>query len=93
MKFNSEVYNKIYHAESADNIGSAGGVVEPQQKDNQKPQEQTEAQKQSDKDININIRVDAGEKPEDEKTAETDKSQPEDNGGEDPTATSESEDE
>ena len=86
MRFASDVYNKIYHAESGDagNSGNAGGVVDPQQpKDSQKPEEQTEAQKQSDKDININIRVDAGEKPEE--TAETDNNQP-DTSGEDPDA-------
>ena len=93
MRFASDVYNKIYHAESgeAGNSGNAGGVVDPQPKDNQKPDEQTEAQKQSDKDININIRVDAGEKADDEKTAETDKAQPDEAGATDPQATSESE--
>ena len=94
MKFNSEVYNQIYHAENneAGNGGNMGGVVDPQQpKDSQKPEEQTDAQKQSDKDININIRVDAGEKPADE-TAETENSQPDNEAGAtDPKAASESE--
>ncbi len=56
MKFDSETYNKIYHAPEADNIEAGGGVVEPQAKPDEK-EETTDGQTQRNNDINVNINV------------------------------------
>lgn len=75
MKFNSEVYEKVYHAETADGqqARSEGGVVEPQPKQDEK-QEQNDQPKQAN-DININVNVstsgEAGEADEADNTDTT----------------------
>lgn len=57
MKFDSALYEKVYHAETAEGqtAGSDGGVVEPQPKQDAK-QEQNVQPKQGN-DININVNV------------------------------------
>ena len=57
MKFDSAMYVKVYHAETAEGqpAGSKGGVVEPQPKQDEK-QEQNDQPKQAN-DININVNV------------------------------------
>lgn len=57
MRFNAEIYNKVYHTPEANGAPEAGGgVVDPQPKPDAKPDEQTDEQKQSN-DINVNINV------------------------------------
>ena len=58
MKFDSETYNKIYHAPEADSIEAGGGVVEPQAKLNAK-ENQNDEPTQSNNDINVNINLSA----------------------------------
>lgn len=74
MKFDSAMYEKVYHAETAEGqtAGSDGGVVEPQPKQDAK-QEQNDQPKQGN-DININVNVStSGEAGEaDEAGEETD---------------------
>ena len=62
MRFNSEIYNKVYHAPEADsgNAGSAGGVVEPQPKQDENGNA-TDEPKQTTTDININVNVSPAE--------------------------------
>lgn len=57
MKFDSAMYEKVYHAETTEGqpAGSDGGVVEPQLKQDEK-QEQNDQPKQGN-DININVNV------------------------------------
>lgn len=59
MRFNSEVYNKLYHptqAEVPTGGEAGGGVVEPQPKDNENGEAATDTPKQS-TDVNVNINV------------------------------------
>lgn len=62
MRFNAEIYEKVYHATETDsgNAGSAGGVVEPQPKQNENADSVTDEQKQT-ADININVNVSPAE--------------------------------
>lgn len=57
MKFDSAMYEKVYHAETAEGqpAGNDSGVVEPQPKQDAKP-EQNDQPKQGN-DININVNV------------------------------------
>ena len=63
MKFDSEIYNKVYHTTEPDsgNAGSAGGVVEPQPKRNENGETVTDEPKQTATDVNINLNVTTGE--------------------------------
>lgn len=59
MRFNSEVYNKLYHptpAEAPTGGEAGGGVVEPQSKDNENGEAATDTPKQT-TDVNVNINV------------------------------------
>lgn len=79
MRFNSEVYSKVYHTAETDsgNTGSAGGVVEPQPKQNENADSATDEPKQT-TDININVNVAPAEA---EAPGESDDT-PDDNAGE-----------
>ena len=72
MKFNSKVYEKVYHAETADGqqARSEGGVVEPQPKQDEK-QEQNDQPKQNDININVNVST-SGEAGEADEADDTD---------------------
>jgi len=71
MKFNNDVYMKLYHPEpAAEDMpdASGGGVVDPQPKDEPKEPPKDEP-KQSDTNINLNVTVagaEAGKDPEPE---------------------------
>lgn len=79
MKFNNDVYMKLYHPEPAAEDATettGGGVVDPQPKDEPK-QEPKDEPKQSDTNINLNVTVAGAEagkdpEPEPEKTAPED---------------------
>lgn len=59
MKFNSDVYNKLYHptpAEAPTGGEAGGGVVDPQPKETENAKSATDEPKQT-TDVNVNINV------------------------------------
>lgn len=59
MKFNSDVYNKLYHptpAETPTGGEAGGGVVDPQPKETENANGATDEPKQT-TDVNVNINV------------------------------------
>lgn len=80
MRFNSEVYNKLYHPTPAETLTSGkadGGVVDPQPKETENASGATDEPKQT-TDVNVNINVTS----EPGTTADTGEADNPDEGGE-----------
>lgn len=80
MKFNSDVYNKLYHptpAEAPTGGEAGGGVVDPQPKEPENAKSATDEPKQT-TDVNVNINVTS----ETSTSAETGEADNTDEGGE-----------